>query len=159
MWVSAKGDYALRAMSHLAVRYEQGYVQVGEIAKAQRIPTKFLEQILLRLKKGGYLTSKRGAQGGYMLTRSPAEITVGEVMRLMEGPLQPMDCVGHKTVGPCFLIPACGIKSMWEEVAEATARILERTTIADLCQHARTRGARLFSMTAESQTVGEKAYV
>lgn len=159
MWVSAKSDYALRALVHLAVCHERGYVQIRDIATAQRIPMKFLEQILLTLKQGGILTSKRGAQGGYALTRPPAAITAGEVMRLVEGPPQPMDCVGHKTVGPCFLIPGCGIKSMWEEVAEATARILERTTLADLGQHPPMHAAPLLSLTTEPQTLGEAIYV
>ena len=159
MWVSAKSDYALRALVHLALRYDRGYVRIRDIAHAQRIPMKFLERILLTLKQGGLLTSKRGARGGYALTRPPSAITAGEVMRVVEGSLRPMDCVGHKTVGPCFLIPGCGIKSMWEEVAEATARILERTTLADLGEQPPSQQTPLLSVTAEPQTVGERIYV
>lgn len=159
MWVLAKSDYALRALVYLAVCYERGYIQIRDIARTQRIPTKFLEQILLTLKQVGILTSKRGAQGGYALARPPAAITVEEVIRFVEGPLQPMDCMGHKTVGPCFLLPGCGIKSMWEEVAEATARILERTTLADLVPHPPAQQTPLLSVTIEPKTVGERIYV
>jgi len=91
MKISAKGEYALKAMLDLSMRESSGLVSIQEIAARQSIPQRYLEQVLLQLKRASLLTSKRGAAGGYHLTRSPGEITVGEVLRAVEGEVAPFE--------------------------------------------------------------------
>src|SRR5574337_1979117 len=93
MKVSTKGDYATRAMQDLALHYEKGPVQIEEIARRQHLPARYLEQILLSLKRAGFVESKRGMSGGYYLAKHPREITVGAIIRAMEGPIVPIFCV------------------------------------------------------------------
>jgi Rrf2 family protein len=90
MKVSKKGEYGVRALCHLAERHGEGVVQIREIARLESIPWKFLEGILLQLKSAGIVRSRRGIDGGYALARPPGEIAMGEVIRLLDGPLAPM---------------------------------------------------------------------
>jgi Rrf2 family protein len=93
MRLSTKGEYASRAMLELSLHHEEKPLHIRDISKAQDIPQRFLEQILLQLKRAGYLRSRKGPDGGYYLSRPPAEINVAEVIRVMDGPLAPIDCV------------------------------------------------------------------
>jgi len=86
MKITTKGDYATRALQELAMHYNKGPLRIEEIAQRQDIPVRYLEQLLLILKRAGYLESKRGVRGGYALARAPHQITLGEIIRLMEGP-------------------------------------------------------------------------
>ncbi len=133
MWISAKGEYALRAVLHLASSYGQGFVRIEDISKAQRIPMKFLEQILLVLKKAGYLKSKRGSGGGYFLTKKPEEIHLAEIIRTMEVSLAPVDCISENTCAPCAQESSCDFQWLWRDIKAKTVSILEKTTFQDVC--------------------------
>ncbi len=132
MKLSTKGEYASRAMLELSLRYDKGPQHIGRISRSQNIPQRFLEQILLLLKRAGYLKSKKGPKGGYYLAKPPAEINVAEVIRVLEGPLAPIDCVSVMAHEPCPMETTCGLRWLWKEVRDSVAEILERTTFADL---------------------------
>jgi Rrf2 family cysteine metabolism transcriptional repressor len=134
MRLSTKGEYASRAMLELSLRYEEGALHSREISKAQQIPPRFLEQILLLLKRAGYLKSRKGQRGGYVLARPPSEINVAEIIRVMDGPLAPIDCVSVMAHEPCPMEKTCGLRWLWKDVRDAVAEILERTTFADLVE-------------------------
>ena len=132
MKLSTKGEYASRAMLELSLKYDKGPQHIHKISMAQDIPQRFLEQILLLLKRAGYLKSKKGPKGGYYLAKPPAEINVAEVIRVLEGPLAPIDCVSVMAHEPCPREATCGLRWLWKEVRDSVAEILERTTFADL---------------------------
>ena len=119
-------------MLELSLKYEKGPQHIHQISKAQAIPERFLEQILLLLKRAGYLKSKKGHQGGYYLAKPPSEINVAEVIRVLEGPLAPIDCVSVMAHEPCPMEETCGLRWLWKEVRDSVAEIMERTTFADL---------------------------
>jgi len=137
MRITKKGEYALRALVNLALNYKKGMRQIQDIVRKEDIPEKFLEQILVTLKNAGFIQSKRGIGGGYFLSKSPDEISVGEVIRLIDGPLAPLGCVSTEHVD-CPKEITCGIRSVMLDVTNATTEILDRVTIADVCN--RTRG-------------------
>jgi len=133
--LSKKAKYGLKAMSVLAKEYGRGPLLIGEIARRERIPSKFLELILLDLKKKGFLQSKKGKGGGYYLNRLPETITVGALIRALDGPLALLPCVSHMAYERCAECPdeeACGIRSVFKEVRDSTASILERITLAEM---------------------------
>ncbi|MGB9892893.1 MAG: RrF2 family transcriptional regulator [Candidatus Saccharicenans sp.] len=141
MRLSTKGEYASRAMVELANRYGQGPVAIKIISLAQAIPQQFLEQILLLLKRAGYVKSKKGPHGGYYLSRPPEKITVAEVIRVMDGPLAPINCVSVMEHEPCPLENRCGLRLLWKEVRDMVAQHLEKTTFKDVLE----RSQKLFS--------------
>jgi len=130
--LSTKGEYASRAMVELSACYGQGPVPIKIISLRQAIPQQFLEQILLLLRRAGYVKSKKGPNGGYYLARPPAEITVAEVIRVMDGPLAPINCVSVIEHEPCPLEEQCGLRLLWKEVRDMVAAHLEKTTFADV---------------------------
>jgi Rrf2 family cysteine metabolism transcriptional repressor len=138
--LSTKGEYASRAMLELAFHYEIKPLHIRDISKAQSIPQRFLEQILLQLKRAGYLRSRKGPDGGYYLSRPPADINIAEVIRVMDGPLAPIDCVSVTAHEVCPHEKTCSLKWLWKEVRDAVAEILERTTLEDLVQRSKRRG-------------------
>ena len=124
MNISVKGEYALQAIFDLAEQSETGEpVKIASIAKRWKIPQKFLELILASLKQGGFVESRRGADGGYLLARPANAITVGEVVRYVEGP-RLVRGSGHKEDDP--------FTSMWEEVEQSLSGVIDHTTFADL---------------------------
>ncbi len=132
MRLSTKGEYASRAMLELSLNYDKKLLHIHDISRAQNIPESFLEQILLLLKRAGYLKSKKGQRGGYYLAKPPAEINVAEIIRVMDGPLAPIDCVSVIAHEACPMEATCGLKWLWKEVRDSVAEIMERTTFADL---------------------------
>ncbi|NWF92892.1 MAG: Rrf2 family transcriptional regulator [Syntrophaceae bacterium] len=138
MKITKKGEYALRALVDLALNYKKGLRQVQDIVREEDIPEKFLEQILIILKNAGLVKSKRGIGGGYFLNRSPNEISLGEVIRLVDGPLAPLGCASEGSSGNCPKEITCGIRSVMVDVTNATAEILDHVTLTDICS--RTRG-------------------
>ncbi len=132
MKVSNRGLYALKALIHLAESYEGGLVKIHEIAEDESIPEKFLEGILVTLKNARLVTSQRGREGGYRLRRPPAEILVGEVMRIVDGPLAPFgDAVelAHRVkTEPRH----AGLFDLFLDVRNAAAEILDHTSLGDL---------------------------
>jgi Rrf2 family protein len=133
-------------MLELSLHHADGPVHIRDISAAQDIPERFLEQILLQLKRAGYLRSKKGPNGGYYLAKAPSRISVAEVIRVMDGPLAPIDCVSVTAHEVCPREAFCGLKGLWKETRDAIARILERTTFADLAE--RTKAAQVIG-TAE----------
>lgn len=134
--LSKKTQYSLRALYALARNYNAGPRLIVDLAEQESIPKKFLEQILLGLKSAGFVDSKKGRGGGYSLARNPAEITLGEVIRRMEGPLAPLPCASetaYRKCDECEDADTCGTRMVMREVRDATARILDSTTLADVC--------------------------
>jgi Rrf2 family protein len=142
MRLSTKGEYASRAMLELARNFEKRPLHIRDISKAQYIPQRFLEQILLQLKRAGYLRSRKGPDGGYYLSKAPAQITVAEVIRVMDGPLAPIDCVSVTAHEICPHEKNCSLMWLWKDVRDAVAEILERTTLADLVSHPAVTGGK-----------------
>jgi Rrf2 family transcriptional regulator, cysteine metabolism repressor len=131
MKITYKGDYALKALLDLALHYEKGLLTINDVAKHIDAPVKFLEQVLLDLKKGGFVESKRGNVGGYQLAKDPVDITLGQVIRYIDGPLEPIGCV-EKGYSNCIDLRKCVFKSIWQQVAQATSGIVDHVTFADL---------------------------
>ncbi len=137
MDVSVKGEYALRAVFDLAGRGGPDPVKIAEIAARQRIPQKFLELILSQLKQGGFLGSRRGADGGYFLARPPRNITVGDILRHIDGPISP----GRKQQRG-NLPPDSPFPELWQEVERALSSVIDKTTFADLVSRWKEKNAR-----------------
>ena len=134
MLVSQKSRYALRAVFELALRHGQGPVKVADIAAAQAIPLRFLEVILGQLKQAGFVESRRGNVGGYLLARFPDRITVGEVLEFIQGPVNLLDCTDGYSKGKCPLLGNCVFLPMWEKVQDAISGIYDNTTFENLVE-------------------------
>ncbi len=135
MRLSKRGEYGLRAMIMLAGTPHEGdtlpMVQIKEIAEREQISAKFLEQILLTLKNAGMLHSKMGLGGGYYLARPPSEITLGQIFRVLDGPVAPIKCVSQMAYEPCGCPDeqTCGLRLVMGDVRNAIADILDKTTL------------------------------
>jgi Rrf2 family protein len=134
--LSKKAKYALKALFALAQDNVNGQksMLIAEIAKQERIPKKFLEAILLDLKNDGILYSKRGKTGGYALRKTPDQISVGQVIRVIDGPLALIPCASQSAYVPCeecIDVESCAIRLTMRKVRDATASILDNTTLAD----------------------------
>ena len=138
MRITYRGDYALKAVLDLALHYEQELVTINDLAKHIDAPVKFLEQILLDLKKGGFLESKRGNVGGYQLAKDPADITLGQVIRYIDGPIEPIACA-EKGYSNCSDLSCCLFKGIWQKVANATSDIIDNVTFGDLADQVNTK--------------------
>jgi Rrf2 family protein len=138
MRLSKRGEYGLRAMIALAEPAEKGnapqMMQIKEIAAREQISAKFLEQILLALKNSGLLHSKMGIGGGYYLARSASEITLGQIFRVLDGPVAPVKCVSQMAYEPCGCPDeeTCGLRLVMGDVRNAVADILDNTSLADV---------------------------
>jgi len=132
--LSKKSQYAFKALTYLTERYEKGPVLISEIAKKKRIPLKFLENILLELKKAGILGSKKGKGGGYFLAKNPAKVKVATVIRLVNGPIAMLPCVSLYFYERCKNCDEkhCGEHDMMIQVRDATLNIVENRTLKDL---------------------------
>jgi Rrf2 family protein len=134
MRISQKGLYAMQALTVLARHHADGVVKIHLIAEEEELPEKFLEAILRDLKRGRFVTSTRGANGGYILNRAPEKIFLGEVLRMIDGPLAPFEdaeSLRRRVKSDAKHRPLFRILL---EVRDATARILDHTSLADLCQ-------------------------
>ena len=133
MKITYKGDYALKALLQLALRYnEDDVLSIAEIAKFGDMPVKFLEQILLILRKGGFVKAKRGVQGGFSLARHPKDITIGEVIRFIEGPIEPISCAEKGHYKGCKDISSCIFRGVWKEVSHAISVVVDTLTFEEL---------------------------
>ena len=138
MRLSKRGEYGLRAMINLADYADREdaspLVQIKDISERENIPAKFLEQILLALKNAGLLQSKMGFGGGYYLARPAAEITLGQIVRVLDGPLAPIRCVSQMAYEPCDCPDeqTCGLRMAMGDVRNAIAAILDNTSLADV---------------------------
>ena len=135
--LSSKAKYGLKAMVHLARKSGQGAVLIADIAEQENIPKKFLDAILLELKNRGFLSSKKGKGGGYVLARDPEQITVGDIVRVLDGPLAPVPCVSRRSYRRCDDCRdefTCAVRAVMGEVRDAIAGILDNTTLADMAK-------------------------
>jgi Rrf2 family protein len=133
--ISHKSKYALKAMLVLSEEYGKGPLLISEIASREKIPRRFLELILLELKNHGILRSKKGKGGGYALSAPPRQISVGQVLRMLEGPLAPLPCVSktaYERCEECREERTCGVRLLMKDVRDATAAILDSTTFEDV---------------------------
>jgi len=135
MKITYKGDYALKAVLDLALHYGGDLVTIHDMAGRIDAPVKFLEQVLLDLKRGGFIQSRRGKVGGYLLSRPPSKVTVGEVVRFIDGPIEPISCVKEGYSG-CGDMYKCVFKDIWCEVYQATSDIIDNVTFEDLVSKA-----------------------
>lgn len=136
MRVTYKGDYALKALLDLALNYGRDLVTIHEIAKRIDAPIKFLEQVLLDLKKGGFVESRRGKVGGYLLAKAPGLITVGEVVRFIDGPVEPISCA-REGYSNCEDMYRCVFRKIWQDVARVTRQVIDNITFEELTDRAR----------------------
>jgi Rrf2 family protein len=137
--LSHKSKYALKALIALSEEYGKGPLLISDIARRQGIPRRFLEIILLELKMQGFLRSKKGKGGGYELSKPPGQISVGKVMRTLEGPIAPLACVSKTAYERCEDCPdeaACGVRILMKQVRDAIAAILDSTTFEDVIRNA-----------------------
>jgi Rrf2 family protein len=138
MKLSKRGEYALRALIDLGIAAElkRPWLQVSELAAKEKLPVKFLEQILTQLKAAGYVESKRGKLGGYSLARRMDRIKFGAVIRLIDGPLAPIPCVSQTAYARCSCPDEahCGLRMLMFDVRNAIARILDRYSLADIVE-------------------------
>jgi len=142
MKLSKKSEYALRALLELTVAHGQATLQRHQIAARQHIPVEFLEQILLALKRAGLLSSRRGMKGGYVLIKPPEQITLGQVIRILDGPLAPIGCVSKTAYQKCRDCPyadksQCPVQQVMGTVRDAIAGILDHYTLADFAAGSR----------------------
>jgi Rrf2 family protein len=134
--LSSKAKYGLKAMVYLALREGQGPCLIADVAEAERIPKKFLDTILLELKNNGLLLSKKGKGGGYTMSRPAARIMVGEIVRILDGPLAPVPCVSrtaYRRCDDCIDEAACAVRAVMQDVRDAISAILDNTSLADMC--------------------------
>lgn len=131
MKISSRGEYALRALIYLGTKNNE-VITIEEISDKTLVPVNYLEQILLQLKRNGYVQSKRGVNGGYKLSRSPDDINIGEVIRNLEGPLAPMGCVSVTSYESCPIEAGCLLKPLWALVRDTIANLLDSKTLNDL---------------------------
>lgn len=147
MKVSTRGEYGVRAMVALARHHGEGPMSIADIARESSVPAAYLEQLVAPLRRAGLVKSKRGAHGGYTLARSPEMVRVGDVYRVMEGPVAPMDCVSENIEDQtCPLIDGCETRPVWLKVRDSIVDALDSTTLADLLA----QGGRSSSTTMKS---------
>ena len=136
MKISKRGEYALRALIDFGIAHELGrpLLKINELVAKERLPVKFLEQILTQLRGAGYIETKRGKAGGYLLAKPAREISLGKVIRLIDGPLAPISCVSVTAYEPCSCPDEahCGLRMLMLDVRNAIARILDRYVLADV---------------------------
>jgi len=135
--ISKKTKYALKGLLFLARKYNQGPILIADLAREERIAKKFLELILLSLKNNGILQSRKGKGGGYYLGKPPRDISVGNVIRILEGPLAPVPCVSETAYAKCKECldeRSCGIRFVMKDVRDAISNILDRTSLSDMLE-------------------------
>lgn len=134
MKISHKCDYALKIILDLSEYYQLRKVHLSEIAERQDIPENFLEQIIRFLKKGGFIESKKGPNGGYFLTKSPKEILLGEIIRYIEGTIFPISCADPNGKCECDFIPKCAFLGIWKDIGDAINKIIDSYNFEQLLQ-------------------------
>lgn len=138
MKLSKRGEYALRALIDFGIAHELGrpLLKMNEIVEKERLPVKFLEQILTQLKQAGYIDTKRGKAGGYFLAKPAREISFGHIIRLIDGPLAPISCVSQTAYERCSCPDEdhCGLRMLMLDVRNAIARILDRYVLSDIVE-------------------------
>ena len=136
MRITYKGDYALKTILELARCYGKAPVSIHDLAKSADIPIKFLEQILLDLKRGGFVKSRRGQAGGYTLAQTPSQIKLGSVIRFVDGPTEPIACV-EAGYSACKDTTRCALRQVWQRVSKATNAIIDEVSFEDLLRQSK----------------------
>lgn len=134
MRLSTRGHYGLKAMFDLARHYGAGPIPLKSVAERQNISEYYLEQLIALLRKGGLVKSVRGARGGYALARPPGEIRVGDVIRIVEGPIAPVECVSEIKAAECGQADSCITRMVWEKVRDSIAQAVDSITLEDMCR-------------------------
>ena len=135
MKLSSRARYGTRMMLDMAQHYDEGPVRIGDIAKRQDISVKYLEQLVIPLKKANYVKSVRGPKGGHMLARLPEEITVGEIVKVLEGGINLSDCIENPCI--CNKSSTCLTRGLWEEATKAMYEKLNSVTLSEMIQRRR----------------------
>ena len=133
MRLTYKGDYSIKIILELAMHHGKGVMTIQELSKKGDVPIKFLEQVLLDLKRGGFVESKRGKKGGYELAKRPDQIKLGEIVRYIDGPTEPIACVSDRYKG-CKEADRCVLRNIWQRVDGAISGIIDNITFEDLAQ-------------------------
>jgi Rrf2 family protein len=141
MWISRRTDYATRAVLALALVTDERPRKIHELAELTSTPESVLEQLLPQLRGAGIVRSERGPSGGYRLNHAPDQVTLGRVVRLIQGPLAPIPCATRSAPEPCPMDVSCALQQTWAEVRDATIAILDNTTFADLVERSGGRWA------------------
>jgi Rrf2 family transcriptional regulator, cysteine metabolism repressor len=132
--VSQRTHYGLRAMTELANAYGSGPRSLAWIAEAQHLSAGYLEQLAIPLRRAGLIEASRGARGGYRLARPPAQVSVGEIVRALEGAVTPVECLADNyPPGSCVLEMGCLSRPLWQRLKDSINQVLDSTTLADLC--------------------------
>ncbi|MBU9737260.1 RrF2 family transcriptional regulator [Diplocloster agilis] len=139
MKMSTKGRYGLRAMIDLAVHSEEEAVSIASIAARQDISESYLEQLIAKLKKAGIVTSTRGASGGYKLAKPAQEISVGDILRALEGSLDPVECPGISDEGGCSGAGACVTKYVWQRINDSVNKTVDEIYLSQLIEESKTK--------------------
>ena len=139
MKLSTKGRYGVKAMFDLAQHMGDGPTSLKSIAERQGISEHYLEQLVSGLRKAGLVKSVRGAQGGYLLGREPGKIRVGDIIRVLEGPIAPADCVSEEDPECCAKADYCVTRSIWEKVRDSIAEVLDSITLETMLEDAKKR--------------------
>jgi Rrf2 family protein len=137
MKLSTKGRYGVVAVYDIAMHSGGEPVSLKSVSLRQDISEHYLEQLMAPLRKAGFVKSARGSKGGYLLTRAPGDITVGDIIRVMEGPIAPVDCLLWEEPGQSKYCPrteSCVTRGIWQKVGESIAQVLDAITIQDLCE-------------------------
>ena len=140
MRMSRKCDYALRALIRMGLEKRDGYYSIADIARAEEIPAKYLEQIFTALKNAGILSAKPGPSGGYRFRKAPAEITLIDIVRLIDGPVAPARCVSRTAYEACPREKVCALRPVLSEVRDAIAAILDSITLEEVIRRATAEG-------------------
>ena len=134
MRLSTRGHYGLKAMFDMAQHYGADPIPLKMVAERQSISEHYLEQLIAALRKSGLVKSVRGAQGGYKLARPPGEIQVGEIIRVLEGTIAPVECVSEFKVAECDQADFCITRTVWKKVRDSIAQVLDSISLADMCR-------------------------
>ncbi len=143
MIIGTKCQYALRAVFEICRNGSSRVLTIAEISRSQHIPQRYLEAILNQLQKGGLLEAQRGRAGGYRLVREPGKVTLGEVIRLIDGPIRMVSCFDQPGANDCPMSPDCVFLPTWTEVQKSMDRVLDTTTFAQLLEREREKSSRL----------------
>lgn len=137
MRLSAKGEYGVRAMVHLALHYRDGPIPLSRIAADENISRQYLEQIFLLLRRKGFISSVRGVKGGYILALPPEKIFVGDIIRALEGPIIPVDCLSEKDEEEslaCGRSERCLASNVWEKLRDHINQLLDNISLQDMIE-------------------------
>lgn len=144
-------------MTELAASYERGLLPLSEIARLEQLPLAYLEQLIAELRKAHLVEGTRGVHGGYRLARGPAEISVGDIYRVLEGPIAPVDCTLEDYLpGSCVVEDSCASRSVWSRVRDSIVSVLDSTTLEDLRQEHAHAGSPALIPLSSIQSMGEE---